>query len=53
MASKSDAVEANGVDVVCQVPHMVQCHEMGSDSTTGGRLNQFLEAIEKGAELND
>merc|ERR1711893_449206 len=26
---------------------------MGSANETGGRLNQFLEAIEKGAELSD
>ena len=53
VASKSNAVEANRVNVGCQVPHIVQCHKMSSGSTIDSRLVQFLEPIEKGAKLSD
>ena len=43
VASKSGAVEANRVDVVCQVPHMVQCHVMSSDSTINLSLIHISE----------
>ena len=52
-ASQADVIEANEISAVGHVQQLGQHYVTSSNNEIGGRLNQFLEAIEKKAELSD